>query len=97
VGAIIEGVVPTVIDQELPEPFVAVVSFARLGPPTVRSHEDGRTFVINSILEGDTQNARRSAKCDTLAVALNWLEHEKQRLLSAGWAECAFDPEADPD
>lgn len=89
IGAVIEGPVN--------QPFVSVVSFARLGDQKDRhSSSDGRAFVVRPVL-GPSARPAMSHGCSSLDAAMAWLEEQKQQLVTDGWIEVDLDPEHDPD
>jgi hypothetical protein len=96
VGAIVEGVVPGLVDKVLPEPFVAGLSFGRMGTASIRTYPDGREFLVRPTIRND-ETVGFTQRCHTIEHAVIWLEEQKQRLLSEGWTEVALDPVSDPD
>jgi hypothetical protein len=97
VGAALEGQILPVVDDVLPEPFVATLSFAQLGPPVVRTEPDGRRFDVRPILGKSEKHRTHGQRCRTIDAAMAWLDLEKVRLLQDGWIETPLDPVADPD
>lgn len=81
VGAIVEGRLPTVIDNPPPEPFVAMISFARLGEPKPRIGEDGRRFSVRPVLEGHPRSPF-GWRCEDIDTAMRWLEERKSEFLA---------------
>jgi len=97
IGAVIEGRVPGVIDNPPPEPFVATLSFAQLGPPVLRTEPDGRQFHVRPVLGNSAKHRTVGQCCQTIDAAIAWLDLEKVRRLQDGWIETPLDPVADPD
>ena len=78
-----------------PEPFVAMLSFAALGPMAEKVYRDGRTRTFRPVL-GESRPPF-GWRCATIEVAIEWLDTQKARLLAEGWFETSLDPIADPD
>lgn len=95
VGAIVEGRLPGVIDRPPPEPFVAMLSYVSLGPPTERDGNFGQRLIVRKVL-GESRKPV-GQRCSTIDAALAWLEEQKQALLSSGWYQVSLDGEHDPD
>src|SRR4051794_1937678 len=95
VGAIVEGVVPGVVAEGLPEPFVALQSYVRNGPYVPRKYPDGREFLVAQYEQESHRQAGRP--CETLEEALHELEVCRTQLLAEGWSEIPFDVVNDPD
>ena len=97
VGAVAEGRVPGVIDNPPPEPFVTMISFAKLGQSVVRSGPNGEKLSVQPVLEAPHDRPTEALPCKDMATALGWLEDRKAELLSDGWHEVSLDPVSDPD
>ena len=97
VAAVAEGRVPGLIDNPPPEPFVAIISFAKLGQPFVRFGPNGEELLVQPVLKDQHERPAEVWPCKDMAAALQWLEERKAVLLAEGWQEVSLDPMSDPD